>query len=444
MQTRFTTSQLQDPDIATSEAILRKCVHCGFCTATCPTYDLLGDELDSPRGRIYQIQNMLEDGSAPTPETVKHVDRCLSCLSCVTTCPSGVDYMHLIDHARAHIEQTYERPWPDRILRDLLSFIMTRPKIFRVVSRAVTILSPLARFAPGRLKGMMGIVPRLTPVRQTDRPGVFPAQGPRRLRVAILAGCVQPAISPEINAAAIALLNRHGVEVVVAEGGGCCGALPHHLGKTARSHALAKAAITAWIREIDGAGLDAIVVTTSGCGTTLKDYGFIFRNDPEWADRAARVAALSRDITELIADVGLRPSGMSGSLAVTYHSACSLQHGQRIKSLPRALLEQAGFTVREPTNSHLCCGSAGTYNLLQPEIASQLGDRKVKTLEAIPSDVIAAGNLGCIRQIATRTRKPVVHTVELLNWATGGERPMSLGTPPVPLPGSPEFPGAVS
>jgi glycolate oxidase iron-sulfur subunit len=434
MQTRFTDAQLRDPDIAASEAVLRKCVHCGFCTATCPTYDLLGDELDSPRGRIYQIQNMLESGSAPTPETVKHVDRCLSCLSCMTTCPSGVNYMHLVDHARAHIERNFVRPWPDRALRALLSMVMTRPGLFRLATGLAAAFAPLSRLAPGRLRGVMEMAPVLRPARATDQPGVFPSEGPRRLRVALLAGCVQPAIAPEINAAAIALLTRHGVEVVIPEGSGCCGALPHHLGKTERSHALAKADIAAWMREIEGDGLDAIVVTTSGCGTTLKDYGFMFRDDPEWASPAARVAALARDVTELITELDLKPAMTSSGLSVAYHSACSLQHGQNLKFLPRELLQRAGFEVREPADSHLCCGSAGVYNLLQPEIASRLRDRKVKRLVATQSDVIAAGNVGCMRQIASGTTLPVVHTVELLDWATGGERPTSLSTFVLPLP----------
>jgi len=426
MQTNFTTAQRADPDMQASEAVLRKCVHCGFCTATCPTYVLLGDELDSPRGRIYQIQTMLESGAPPTPETVKHVDRCLSCLSCMTTCPSGVNYMHLVDHARAYIEDTYKRPLPDRMLRSILSVVMTRTWLFRMSAGLAAVFTPLSALAPGRLKGIMKMAPALPPALPTDRPGVFPAQGVRRMRAAILAGCVQPAIAPNINAAAIALLNRHGVEVVVAEGAGCCGALPHHLGKTERSHALAKAEIAAWSREIEGEGLDAIVVTTSGCGTTIKDYGFMFRDDPEWAERAAKVSALTREITEVMTELGLQPPAAPKGLTVAYHSACSLQHGQAVRTAPRTLLEAAGFRVREPADSHLCCGSAGTYNLLQPEIAGQLRDRKVETIEATRPDVIAAGNIGCMNQIAAGTGLPVVHTVELLDWATGGAKPAAL------------------
>lgn len=427
MQTRFSEAQRADPDIASSEGVLRKCVHCGFCTATCPTYVLLGDELDSPRGRIYQIQNMLESGAAPTPQTVKHIDRCLSCLACMTTCPSGVNYMHLVDHARAYIEDNYRRPLPDRMLRNLLSFVLTRPKMFRLSVAAARMFSWAAPLMPGRLKGLLRMAPAQLPRPKEDLDrAVYPAQGPRRMRVAMLSGCVQPSLAPQIDEAAIALLTRHGVEVVVRRGEGCCGALPHHLGKTERSHVLAKAQIAAWTAEIQGEGLDAIVTTTSGCGTTLKDYGFIFRDDPTMAQKAARISRLSVDISELIERIGLKPSELAPGMVVAYHPACSLQHGQQIRTTPKALLASVGFTVREPAEAHICCGSAGTYNLLQPDLAGKLKERKVKNIEALEPDVIAAGNIGCITQIASGTGTPIVHTVELLNWATGGEKPAAL------------------
>jgi len=427
MQTRFTEAQRADPDTAAAEAVIRTCVHCGFCTATCPTYVLLGDELDSPRGRIHLIQTMLETGGPPAPETVKHVDRCLSCLSCMTTCPSGVNYMHLVDHARAYIEAHHTRPLPDRLLRRMLSMVLTRTWLFRIAASAARTFAFAAPLAPGRLKGLMKMAPVATPAPAvTDRPGVFPALGTRRMRVALLSGCVQPALAPGINAAAVRLLTRHGVEVVVAEGAGCCGALPHHLGHKDRAHALAKAEIAAWTREIEGQGLDAIVVTASGCGTTLKDYGFMFRADPEWAERAARVSALAKDITEVAAGLDLKFDEREPGLTVAYHSACSLQHGQKVRAEPKALLAAAGFLVREPAEGHICCGSAGTYNLLQPEIAGRLQARKAANLEATSPDMIAAGNIGCLTQIAGATRIPVIHTVELLDWATGGPRPKSL------------------
>ena len=424
MRTQFSPEQLADPDMASSEAVLRRCVHCGFCTATCPTYALLGDELDSPRGRIYLIQNMLEEGGPPSPQTVKHLDRCLSCLSCMTTCPSDVNYMHLIDHARAHVERTYRRPFADRMLRSILSAVMTRAWLFRLSVGAATLLRWTAPIAPPRVKAMLRSARKLPP--RDDRIGVFAPHRERRMRVALLSGCVQSAMDPGINAAAIRLLNRHGVEVVVRDGAGCCGALPHHLGKAERAESLARAQIEAWDAEIEGDGLDAVVTTTSGCGTTLKDYGFMFRDDAAMAAKAARVSGLARDITELIAEIGLRPANIPTGLTVAYHSACSLQHGQRVRDAPKALLAAAGFEVREPAEGHLCCGSAGTYSLLQPDISARLRDRKVAAIEATGPQLIAAGNLGCMAQIASGTAIPVVHTVELLDWATGGPKPAAL------------------
>jgi glycolate oxidase iron-sulfur subunit len=427
MRTQFTEAQRADPDIATSETILRKCVHCGFCTATCPTYLLLGDELDSPRGRIQQIQAMLESEAPPTPQTVKHVDRCLSCLACVTTCPSGVNYMHLVDHARAHIETHYQRPLAERSLRAMVSAVLTRPWLFRASARAAALFAWAAPLAPGRLKGMMRMAPpRLPAAQTTDRPGVFPATGARRMRVALLGGCVQPSLSPDINAAAVRLLTRLGAEVVITEADGCCGSLPHHLGQAARARALATRQIEGWLAQIEGEGLDAIVVTASGCGTTLKDYGHMFRADPVWAERAARVSAMAVDITELVGRLGLGEAGKAPPLTVAYHSACSLQHGQGLRGEPKALLAEAGFRVVEPREAHVCCGSAGTYNLLQPEIAGRLKARKVDHLAATKADVIAAGNIGCLTQIGGAAGMPVVHTVELLDWATGGPKPAGM------------------
>jgi glycolate oxidase iron-sulfur subunit len=430
MQTRFSDAQRADPAMASSEKVLRSCVHCGFCLATCPTYVLLGDELDSPRGRIYQIQAMLEAGGAPAPETVKHVDRCLSCLSCMTTCPSGVNYMRLVDHARSHIETHYRRPLLDRVLRQALSVVLTRPWLFRTATRAAAALRWAKRLAPVRFAPLFDLAPdRLPEPDATTRPGLFAAEGPRRLRVALLSGCVQPALAPQINAAAVRLLNRHGVEVVIANSP-CCGALPHHLGKAERAHALAAAQIRAWRREIEADGLEAIVITTSGCGTTIKDYGFMFRNDPDLAGPAARVSALAVDITELMARLGLAspapaPAPAQG-LTVAYHAACSLQHGQSVREAPKRLLEAAGFRVVEPAEPHLCCGSAGTYNLLQPEIAGRLRARKVVNLESVGASVIATGNIGCMTQIGAASGLPVVHTAELLDWATGGPRPAAM------------------
>jgi len=429
MQTTFTPAQLRDPAIQRSNEILRACVHCGFCTATCPTYAVLGDELDSPRGRIYLIKDMLESGRAADAKTVKHIDRCLSCLACMTTCPSGVHYMHLVDHARAHIEKTYKRPLMDRLLRWTLARILPHPARFRLALAGARLGRPFARLMPdARLRAMLEMAPRvIPPVSRNDDPQSFAPVGARRMRVALMTGCAQKALNTDINDATIRLLTRLGAEVVVARGAGCCGALTHHMGREGEAHASAAANIRAWMAERAAGGLDAIVINTSGCGTTVKDYGHMFRTDAALAGDAAIVAGLARDVSEVVTELGLPKNGAPEALRVVYHAACSLQHGQQIKTLPKDLLKRAGFDVTEPADSHLCCGSAGTYNLMQPEISGELKRRKVATLEARSPDVIAAGNIGCMMQIGSGTGVPVVHTVELLDWATGGPRPRALG-----------------
>jgi glycolate oxidase iron-sulfur subunit len=430
MQTNFAPERLSDPAMASSEKILRTCVHCGFCTATCPTYLLLGDELDSPRGRIYLIKEMFESGKAASPEVVKHIDRCLSCLACMTTCPSGVHYMHLVDHARAYIEETHRRPWHDRVIRTLLAKVLPYPARFRLAMTAAIVGKPLAGVlgalprVGNRLRAMLELAPARIPGRSPfARPSVWPAEGSRRGRVAILSGCAQPVLQPNFNEAAIRLLNRHGVEVVLPKGEGCCGALVHHMGRDREAHGFAKRNIDSWIAEMDGAGLDAIVITASGCGTTIKDYGFIFRNDPAYADKARRVSEIAKDVTEYLAAIKLMEPARETDLVVAYHSACSMQHGQQIREEPKRLLKRAGFTVKDVPEGHICCGSAGTYNLLQPEIASQLRARKVANIERVKPDLIATGNIGCMTQIGKGTAIPIVHTVELLDWATGGPLP---------------------
>ena len=426
MQTTFTEEQLKDPGIARSNEILRSCVHCGFCTATCPTYQVLGDELDSPRGRIYLIKDMLENDRPADAKTVKHIDRCLSCLACMTTCPSGVHYMHLVDHARAHIEKTYKRPLFERVLRWTLARIIPYPGRFRLALLGAKIGKPFAFLMPdARLKAMLQMAPkRIPPVSRNDDPQVFPAIGERKKRVALMTGCAQRALNTDINDATIRLLRRLGCEVVVAKGMGCCGALVHHMGKEDESHAAAAKNIRAWMAEDRSDGLDAIVINTSGCGTTVKDYGHMLRNEPLAAE-AARVSELAMDVSELLMTLDL-PECADKGLRLVYHAACSLQHGQQIKTYPKDLLKRAGFEVVEPADAHLCCGSAGTYNLMQPEISAKLKDRKVRTLEAKAPDVIAAGNIGCMMQIGGGTEVPVVHTVELLDWATGGPKPRAL------------------
>ncbi len=423
MQTNFSLAQLADADIAEANSILRKCVHCGFCTATCPTYVELGDELDSPRGRIYLIKNMLEADAPATEEVVTHVDRCLSCLSCMTTCPSGVHYMHLVDHARRHVEETYQRPFADRWLRNLLALVLPRPELFRLALIGAMLGRPFRGLMPARLKAMLDVAPSGLPQRSpTDEPAVHAASGEKRMRVALLTGCAQKVLAPSINEATIRLLTRHGCEVVVAKGAGCCGSLTHHMGREDDALAAAKANIAAWT----DANVDAVVINASGCGTTVKDYGFMLREDGAWAERAAAIADKTRDISELMADLGLQAPKRETGQRVTYHAACSLQHGQRVRNAPKDLLTKAGFTVVEPGESHLCCGSAGTYNLLQPEIAGRLKTRKLANLAATEPDLIATGNIGCQMQIGSGADVPVVHTVELLDWATGGPTPKAL------------------
>ena len=426
MQTTFTPEQLTDPQVERSNEILRNCVHCGFCTATCPTYQVLGDELDSPRGRIYLIKDMLENARTPDAKVVKHIDRCLSCLACMTTCPSGVHYMHLVDHAREYIEDNYKRPLSDRVLRWVLAQILPYPMRFRVALLGAKIGRPFAWLMPdARLRAMLEMAPKyIPPVSRNDDPQSFAPTTPKKMRVALMTGCAQKALNTDINDATIRMLTRLGAEVVVAEGAGCCGALTHHMGKSAQSHATAAKNIRAWAKEMDGDGLDAIVINTSGCGTTVKDYGHMFRNDA-LADDAARVAGIAMDVSEVLMKLEL-PQSAPKDITVAYHAACSLQHGQQIKTFPKDLLKRAGYKVVEPRDSHLCCGSAGTYNLMQPEISKQLQKRKVDTLMAKSPDIIAAGNIGCMMQIGSAAAVPVVHTVELLDWATGGPRPASL------------------
>jgi glycolate oxidase iron-sulfur subunit len=432
VQTKFSLQQLADPQTAEANKILRACVHCGFCTATCPTYVLLGDERDSPRGRIYLIKEMLEHDRAASPEVVTHIDRCLSCLACMTTCPSGVHYMHLVDHARAHIERTFTRPLPERMLRAMIARVLPSPRLFRLALAA----APLAkRFVPllerlgfGSLAAMLRLAPtRRAPMPEPVSPSVH--EGPYKAasngRVALMSGCVASVVAPHINDAAARVLRRQGIEVVTVEGEGCCGALVHHLGRKRDARAQARANIDAWIREIDAGGLEAILITASGCGTMVKDYGFLFRGDSEYAAKAAKVARLTRDISEYLATLPLRPV-RSDPLVVAYHAACSLQHGQKITREPKKLLSAMGFVVKDIPEGHLCCGSAGTYNMLQPELADQLRDRKVANIERLSPQVIAAGNIGCITQIAAGTAIPVLHPVELVDWATGGPVPAGL------------------
>ena len=428
MQTNFDSELLDRPAFAASEKIIRKCVHCGFCTATCPTFVLLGEENDSPRGRIYLMKDMLENDRPADAEMVKHIDRCLSCLSCMTTCPSGVNYMHLVDHARAHVQKTYKRPLMDRMIRQLLGFVLPHPGRFRLALQGARLAKPFSALFPKRLEAMFGMAPVSLPPRGTsDRPAVHAAEGARRMRVALLTGCAQRVLDPKINEATIRVLTRHGVEVVVLKGVGCCGALQHHMGQEDASHAMAAANVRAFMAEKRAHGLDHVVINTSGCGTTIKDYHWMLREDVAMAGDAKMVSDMARDVSEILAELDIAPRGDAAKLRVAYHSACSLQHGQKITQTPMNVLRQAGFEVVGVPEGHICCGSAGTYNLLQPDIANQLKARKVANIEKTKPDVIAAGNIGCMVQIGSGTGLPVVHTVELVDWATGGPKPAALG-----------------
>jgi len=431
MQTSFTLAQLADPQVAESEKILRACVHCGFCTATCPTYVLGGDERDSPRGRIYLIKDMLENDRPATAEVVTHIDRCLSCLACMTTCPSGVHYMHLVDYARVRIESTYRRPVRERLMRAALAWLLPHNRRLR---SALWLAAPVRPLAPvlaaiglKPIAEMLRLAPRRPPARaRIEDAQVYPAAGERKGRVVLMAGCVTPVIRPSTLEAAVRVLTRYGIEVVVPKGQGCCGGIVHHMGGEQAARAAACRNIDAWTAELASGGFDAIVVTASGCGTTVKDYGFMLRTDSVYAEIAARISALAMDICEYLARADVRFEASPKGLAVAYHAACSLQHGQKITRAPKELLSRAGFVVKDIPEGHLCCGSAGTYNILQSDIAKRLRARKVGNIEKLEPDVIAAGNVGCITQIAAGTVIPVVHPVELIDWATGGEAPPAL------------------
>lgn len=428
MRTSFAEARLADPDIRDADRILRTCVHCGFCLATCPTYLLQGDERDSPRGRIYLAKEMLESGGPATPAVVRHLDRCLTCRSCMTTCPSGVDYAHLVEPARARIEKTYRRPVFERLLRQAVATAVANPGLFRAAALAGLLGRPLMKALPAVAGHLLAALPkRVGRPSWVDRPQVIPAKGPRRRRVALLAGCAQQVVRPEINEATARVLTRHGCEVVVAHGAGCCGALFRHMGWEERARRAARANVAAWSRAGD---LDAIVVNASGCGVALKDYGVWLRGDDASAGPAERVASLVRDVSEVLMDLGLQPPARPTGQAVTYQMACTMQHGLAVRIPPKVLLQQAGFVVREPTENHICCGSAGIYWLLQREFAERLRKRKLAHIEATAPAIIATGNVGCLTWLEAKTRVPVVHTVELLDWATGGPEPAALASQP--------------
>ena len=428
MQTHFDLTALARPEIRTADEILRKCVHCGFCTATCPTYVLTGDERDSPRGRIWMMRDVLGGGDTQTDINYRdighHLDRCLTCLSCMTTCPSGVDYMHLVDIGRAEIEKTAQRPWSDRLLRHVLSITVPYAQRFHLALRFARLAKPFARLLPGRMRAMVNLaparLPSVDPVGSTDN--IFAADTSAGRKVMLLAGCAQRALDPEINAATIRLLNRFGVDVIVRQQASCCGALAHHINAEDKAHAQMAATCSAWADEIASGQIEAIIVNTSGCGTTLKDYGDLMKDDPEHAKTAQQISALAMDISEYLSQKVDLPALPKQTLSVAYHAACSLQHGQKVLNAPKDLLSNAGFAVKTPANAHLCCGSAGVYNVLQPELSQQLKTRKTDSLNKTDADIICAGNLGCIHQLSD-VNSPICHTVQILDWAYGGPKP---------------------
>ncbi len=428
MQTSFDNNQLKDKENKSSESIIRKCVHCGMCNATCPTYEILGDELDGPRGRIYLIKDMLENNKPANEKISKHIDRCLSCYACMTTCPSGVNYMHLIDHGRNHVEQTYKRPFLDRLMRNFLSITLPNPKIFKLIILAVKIVKPFKFLLPKFLKNSLNLMPDNIQTTSIKSKKVYPSKQKKTIaRVALLIGCVQRVISPEINESTIRLLTRHGVEVVVLPKIDCCGSLNHHLGKKKLAHSSFEKNINLWHEEYLTNGLDAIISNTSGCGTTLKDYGFIFRDDKNFKKKAKKISDLSKDISEYLSEnLKLEFKNNTEKYNVAYHSACSMQHGQKVHDQPINLIKKSGNKVLNIPEGHICCGSAGTYNILQQKIAKTLLEKKVKNIEKISPDFISTGNIGCITQIANGTNIPIVHTVELIDWFTGGPKPIKL------------------
>ena len=408
MQTQLADFIRDTPEGQEAEAILRKCVHCGFCTATCPTYQLLGDDLDSPRGRIYLMKRALEGGPI-TERTRLHLDRCLTCRACETTCPSGVKYGRLVDIGRGLVESRTKRGAWDRLKRAVLAFTLPRTRLFAVALKTGQMFRAMLP-RPLREK-----VPRPAPA-----PGAWPApRHPRRMLA--LAGCVQPAIAPSINAAAARVLDRIGISLVEAPGAGCCGALRFHLNDQVGGREDMRRLIDAWRPLVERKDTEAICITASGCGTTIADYAHLFANDPDHRVRAARVTLLAKDISQIIAAEAPALEKLLGARkangTVAFHSPCSLQHGQQIRGVVESLLQKAGYELTRVADGHLCCGSAGTYSILQPDLATQLRDRKIAALEAGKPAQVATANIGCLAHLQSATQRPVRHWIELLDDA---------------------------
>ncbi len=426
MRTEQSSGQLADAALAEANAIINTCNHFGFCTATCPTYSITHDENESPRGRIDLIRAMLATPGPPDAATVQHLDNCLSCLACVSTCGVKVDYMHLIDHARAHIDRNYRRTLRDRLFRKLIAVTVPNRRRFRLALDMGRRCAWLARFLPPRLRHLLELIPQAGEVTADLAAGTYPPEGATRWRVVLLAGCAQRVLAPQINAATVRLLNRLGCEVSVVAGAECCGALAFHMGRVAEGREAAKRNIDAWITLSERAAIDAVIVNASGCGTMMKDYEHVFQHDSRYRERARLIASCTVDVCEFIDRIGMRPATIATNFKVAYHDACSLRNAQRVTREPRRLLRAAGFHVVDVAEAHFCCGSAGAYNLLQPKIARYLGERKARHAETSGASVLALGNVGCLAQLSQYTTLPIVHTVELLDWATGGPLPPNL------------------
>jgi glycolate oxidase iron-sulfur subunit len=403
MQTSLPQELLASASGRQADEILRNCVHCGFCNATCPTYQLTGDELDGPRGRIYLIKQVLE-GNSPTDKTQLHLDRCLTCRACETTCPSGVDYHQLLDIGRELVEQSVPRSLPARFVRRALRLVLPWPARFTPLLRTGQLLRLLL---PAAIKQKI-------PARSRDK-GPRPQQQHAR-RVLLLTGCVQDALSPQINAATIRVLDALGIQTITRSNSGCCGAVSHHLGATGEARDFMRRNIDAWWADIEQ-GVEAIVVTASGCAPMVKDYGQLLAEDASCADKASRVSELAKDISEIIAaeDFMTVIRQATGEQKIAFHSPCTLQHAQRITGSVEQILEQAGYTLTPVADSHICCGSAGSYSLLQPGLSGKLRDNKLATLQSGQPDMIATANIGCLTHMANHAKVPVKHWIEYLD-----------------------------
>ncbi|NKB39358.1 MAG: glycolate oxidase subunit GlcF [Gammaproteobacteria bacterium] len=427
MRTQFSPAQLLDPATREVEQILRKCVHCGFCNATCPTYTLKGDELDGPRGRIYLLKDMLENESRPDTKVVKHIDRCLSCLSCMTICPSGVDYMHLIDHGRDYIEKHHNRKLIDKLFRQILASILPSPNRFRWSLKLSRLAQPFINYLPRSMKAGLNLAQQsnLESGKQTFE-STYPGESPIKGRIGLIPGCAQQVVANEINMASIRLLNRNGFDVELLAESECCAAIEHHLGKTSQALKRVRTNLKDWSSRLPQ--LDAIISNASGCGTMLKDYQHLLKGDDEFSTLASQVSNKTMDVCEFLVqhEFSINHNVLPEAFTVAYQNPCSMQHGQKINEQPTNLLKEFGFNTIGIPDAHLCCGSAGTYNILQSELATELGNKKAASIESTSADLIASGNLGCILQLRQYSDLPIMHTVQLLDWASGGPMPPEL------------------